>query len=272
MKKLFKELFKCTLPVMTGYIFLGIAFGLLMRQKGFPIYYPIIMSVIIYSGALEFAAVPILSAPFDPLGSFILGLMLSARHLFYGLPMLKKYQNKGKSKPFLIFGLTDETFSILSTMEVPAGLNPKHFYVGVTAFNYAYWNIGTLLGALLGSVLTFNLKGLDFTLTALFIVLFVEQLKDKAGLISGFIGLVATACVLTIFGSEKMVIISMLVILLVLLLCKPILNSSVHINIENSDSTHTGIKDSDSTFKAIKDSDSELYSTAQNPQIKEYKQ
>lgn len=237
-KELFKELFKHTLPVMTGYIFLGIAFGLLMRQKGFPIYYPVIMSIIIYSGALEFAAVPILSAPFDPLGSFILGLMLSARHLFYGLPMLQKYKDTAKSKPFLIFGLTDETFSILSTMDVPEGLKPKHFYVGVTALDYLYWNIGTLLGAVLGSILTINLKGLDFTLTALFIVLFVEQLKDKAGLISGFVGLLATACVLALFGSEKMVIISMVVILLVLMLCKPALTerlSSHDANSVNSD-------------------------------------
>lgn len=222
-KKLFKELFKYTVPVMAGYIFLGIAFGLLMRQKGFPIYYPVLMSLIIYSGALEFAAVPILSAPFDPVGSFILGLMLSARHLFYGLPMLQKYKDTKKSKSFLIFGLTDETFSILSTMEVPEGLKPKHFYFGVSALNYSYWNIGTLLGALLGSMISLDLKGLDFTLTALFIVLFVEQLKDKAGVISGFIGLVATACVLALFGSEKMVIISMAFIMLALMLCKPVL-------------------------------------------------
>ncbi len=238
-KKLFKELFKYTLPVMTGYIFLGIAFGLLMRQKGFPMYYPVIMSIIIYSGALEFAAVPILSAPFDPLGSFILGLMLSARHLFYGLPMLQKYKASAKSKPFLIFGLTDETFSILSTMEVPEGIKPKHFYVGVTALDYLYWNIGTLLGAVLGSILTINLKGLDFTLTALFIVLFVEQLKDKAGLISGFVGLLATACVLALFGSEKMVIISMLVILLALVLCKPFLLKQTTSAVQNSITPNT---------------------------------
>lgn len=208
---------------MTGYIFLGIAFGLLMRQKGFPIYYPLLMSLIIYSGALEFAAVPILSAPFDPIGSFLLGLMLSARHLFYGLPMLSKYQKTGKSKLFLIFGLTDESFSILSTMSVPEGIKPKHFYVGVSALNYSYWNIGTLLGTLLGSFLSFNLRGLDFTLTALFVVLFVEQLRDRAGLLSGFIGLIATACVLALIGSEKMVIVSMPVILILLMLCKPLL-------------------------------------------------
>ena len=239
-KKLFRELFKYTLPVMAGYIFLGIAFGLLMRQKGFPIYYPVLMSLIIYSGALEFAAVPVLSAPFDPIGSFILGLMLSARHLFYGLPMLQKYKNSGKSKGFLIFGLTDEAFSILSTIEVPEGIKPKHFYVGVSALNYSYWNIGTLLGALLGSMLSFNLKGLDFTLTALFVVLFVEQLKDKAGVISGFIGLIAAASVLALFGSEKMVIISMAVIMLALMLCKPILaKKNKPSTVENSDMEET---------------------------------
>ena len=213
----FKAVFVHTIPVMAGYIFLGIAFGLLIRTNGYPTWYGVVMSLVMYTGALEFAAIPMLGQAFDPAGSFIFGLMLSARHLFYGIPMLKKYKDTGAAKPFLIFGLTDETFSILSTVECPKQVSPKAFYVGVTLLDYLYWNIGTFLGGLCGSLLGNRAEGLDFAITALFIVLFVEQLKDKSGVISGFTGLLATAAVLIIAGSSKMVIISMLVILILLI-------------------------------------------------------
>lgn len=217
MKKNFKAVFVHTIPVLAGYIFLGIAFGLLVRTKGYPIWFPVIMSIVIFSGALEFAAIPLLSQPFDPLGSFILAFMISARHLFYGIPMLKKYKGIGASKPFLIFGLTDETFSILSTVDVPEGVKPKTFYFWVSFLNYLYWNTGTLIGTLFGNVVGDRAQGLDFALTALFIVLFVEQLKNKTGVISGFTGLIATAAVLMLFGSSNMVIISMIIIMIVLI-------------------------------------------------------
>lgn len=216
MREKFKAIFVHTIPVLAGYIFLGIAFGLLTRTKGYPIVYAVLMSIIIFSGALEFAAIPLLGSVFDPIGSFVFGAMLSARHLFYGIPMLKKYKDTGLSKPFLIFGLTDETFSILSTVKTPEGVSDKAFYVGVTLLNYLYWNIGTLIGALCGDIVGDKAQGLDFAITALFIVLFVEQLKNKMGVISGFTGLLATAIVLAIAGSGKMVIISMIAIVVIL--------------------------------------------------------
>lgn len=215
--KVIKESFKITVPVMAGYVFLGITFGLVTETSGFSWWIPILMSTVIFSGALEFAAVPILSAAFDPFGAFILGITLSARHLFYGIPMLKKYENTGKAKPFLIFGLTDETFSILSTKDVRKEINPKQFYLFVTLFDFLYWNIGTAFGALLGNVLTVDLQGLDFVLTALFIVLFLEQIKTKTGLISGFAGLIISALTLTLFGSSSFVIIAMLFIIVILI-------------------------------------------------------
>ena len=210
-----KEAIKLTLPIMTGYIFLGFAFGLLMKSKGYPDYYPILMSVFIYSGALEYAAVPLLAQPFDPIGSFVLGIMLSARHLFYGLPMLDKYKGC-KAKPFLIFGLTDETFSLLSTMEVEKERRSS-FYLQVTAFDYFYWNFGTFLGTMFGGLVSFSLEGLDFALTALFIVLLIEQMKDRKGRISGMAGLLSSAIVLLVFGAENMAIMSMIAILMILL-------------------------------------------------------
>jgi len=214
---------KHTLPVMAGYLFLGFAFGLLMRTNGFPAWCPVLMSFIIYSGALEFAAVPLLSASFDPIGSFILGLMLSARHLFYGIPMLKKYQNTGIAKPFLIFGLTDETFSVLTTPQEGAKESTP-YYFNVTMFDYLYWNIGTLAGALLGGLITIDLSGLDFALTALFIVLFLEQIKSKTGKVSGGIGIMASVAALLLFGKESMVLISMGLILVALLLGRRVLD------------------------------------------------
>lgn len=215
-KEYFKKIFVYTIPVLAGYVFLGIAFGLVMRTKGFAVWLPLIMSIVIFSGALEFAAVPVLAQAFDPIGAFVLGVMISARHLFYGIPLLKKYKNVGKIKPFLIFGLSDETFSIASTVDVPLGVKPKHFYFGVTFLDYLYWNIGTVIGALCGNFLGDKAEGLDFALTALFIVLLIEQLKSKAGLISGITGLLATMLVLLLFGSTNMVIISMIVILVLL--------------------------------------------------------
>lgn len=212
----FKTVFIYTIPVLAGYIFLGIAFGLLVRTNGYPTWYGVIMSIIMFTGALEFAAIPMLSQPFDPIGSFIFGLLLSARHLFYGIPMLKKYKDMKGMKPFLIFGLTDETFSILSTVDCPKDIKPKWFYFGVTFLNYMYWNIGTYLGGLCGDLVGDKAQGLDFAITALFIVLFVEQLKDKKGVISGFTGLIATAAILMLFGSAKMVIISMIAIIVIL--------------------------------------------------------
>ena len=216
-KTYFNKIFVHTIPVLAGYVFLGIAFGLVMRTKGFPLWFPPLMSIVIYSGALEFAAVPVLAQSFDPIGSLVLGIMISARHLFYGIPMLRKYKNMGMSKPMLIFGLTDESFSILSTIDVPEGIKPKHFYLGVTLLNYLYWNVGTIIGDLCGDFVGDRAEGLDFAITALFIVLLIEQFKNKAGVISGLTGLLATGIVLAIVGSSNMVIISMIIIVIVLL-------------------------------------------------------
>lgn len=219
-----KTVFVYTIPVLAGYIFLGIAFGLLVRTSGFPIWYAVLMSVVMFTGALEFAAIPMLGQPFDPMGCFIFGLLLSARHLFYGIPMLKKYRNTGIAKPFLVFGLTDETFSLLSTVDVPENIKPKHFYVAITLIHYLYWNIGTFIGALGGDIVGDKAQGLDFAITALFLVLFVEQMKKKSGIISGFIGLLATFTVLMIVGRENMVVVSMLTIVVLLVLGRRVID------------------------------------------------
>lgn len=214
-----KDALTHTLPIMAGYVFLSFVFGLLMRASGYPVWLPIAMSLFVYSGALEFAAVPIFASAFNPVSTFIFGLMLSARHLFYGIPLLKKYQHTNTAKPFLIFGLTDEIFSIVVTSRAPGyeKSRSKSYYTYVTLLGYLYWNIGTLIGVLLGGMIKINLAGLDFTLTALFIVLFLEQIKSKDGKFSGVIGILASIIALVVFGKESMVIASMGLILLALL-------------------------------------------------------
>ena len=216
-KSVVKIAFVKTLPILAGYLFLGTGFGLIMSTGGYPVWWSMMMSIVIFSGALEYATVPLFAASFNPLSAFVLGLMLSARHLFYGIPMLKKYENTGLKKVFLIFGLTDEAFSLLSTDDEPKGVNLHTYYFLVTLFNYVYWNIGTVLGAVAGNLIPFDLSGLDFALTALFIVLFVEAVKNKQSVISGLTGLLLSALVLLLFGSSSFVIISMVLILLALL-------------------------------------------------------
>lgn len=223
MKKAFKAAWKLTIPIMAGYIFLGITFGLLIKEAGFHFWTPVFMSIIIYSGALEFAAIPILSSAFNPIGTFFIGLMISARHLFYGIPMLKKYEGSGLLKIPLMFTLTDETFSVSSSVDPPEGVEKKYFYSVISIMNHSYWIIGSALGWLFGSIITFDTTGIDFVLTALFIVLFIDQLSTKQGKKGGAIGFLSTAVVLAIFGSSNMVVISMVVILLMLLLTRRIL-------------------------------------------------
>lgn len=211
-----KRAFRDTLPVLAGYVFLGFAFGLLMISKGYPAWYPIAMSISIYSGALEYAAVPLVAGPLNMLSSFVMGLLLSVRHLFYGIPVMEKYSRAGKEKPFLIFGLTDEPFSLLSTR----GDCSRTYMTAVTGLNYLYWNLGTALGALLGTLLPIAAEGLDFALTALFLVMLLEQMKTKDGVIGGVTGIACAAAALALFGAENLVPASICMMVPILLLAK----------------------------------------------------
>lgn len=217
-KKAFKVAFPYTIPVFTGYLALGVAYGVLMQTKGYGPQWSVLMSILIFGGSIQYIAITLLTTAFNPLQAFILSVMVNARHLFYGLSMLDKYKGLGKIRPFLIFWLTDETYSICSGIEPPAGINRKYFYTWISALDYSYWILGTFLGGVLGGLITFNTTGLDFVLTALFVVLFVDQFTGKVGKASGIIGLVCPAAVLFIFGADNMVILSMVAILTILLI------------------------------------------------------
>ena len=217
--------FPATIPVMTGYLCLGAAFGILLRTAGYGIGWSIAMSMICYCGSMQFVGVSLLTAAFDPFQALLMSVMVNARHAFYGLSMLEKYRGTGPVRPVLICTLTDETFSLVSTLEPPEGVARRDFYFWISLLDYLYWQVGCTLGNAVGGLLTFDTTGLDFTLTALFIVLLLEQVKKKENRAAGIIGLVCTAASLVVFGPDNFLIPAMILLLAVLLggrkkLCK----------------------------------------------------
>ena len=215
LKRAFHFAFPHTIPVLTGFLVLGSAYGILMQTKGYSVLWSFLMSAMAFCGSMQFIAITLLTTVFDPLQAFLLSLMVNARHLFYGIAMLDKYRGLGKIRPFLIFWLCDETFSISSSVEPPADIPRGYFYGLISFLDYSYWVIGSVLGALLGNLITFNTAGLDFALTALFVVLFLEQILRKENRLPGLIGMTCTAVALFVFGSGNFVIPSMVLILAV---------------------------------------------------------
>ena len=212
----FKAAFPCTIPILAGFLFLGMAYGIYMNVSGFSFVYPMIMAAVIFGGSLEFLAAQMLLSPFAPLQVLMVSLMIQARHLFYGISMLDKFKDMGWKKFYLIYGMRDETFSINCTAEIPGDCDRGWFYFFVTLLNQLYWVGGATLGGLLGNLITFDTKGLDFVMTAMFIVIFLEQwLKEKRHF-SEWAGLASSAACLLIFGKDNFMIPAMICILLLL--------------------------------------------------------
>lgn len=209
--------FPHTLPVLAGFLVLGIAYGMLMLEKGFGPQWSVLMSAVAFCGSMQFVAITLLTTAFHPLEALILSLLVNARHLFYGLSMLDKYKGFGKVKGFLIYTLCDETFSIVSSANPPDGIEPKYFYLSISLLDYLYWVFGSLLGGLLGGLVPFDMKGLDFALTALFVVLFLEQMKKKGNWILGLIGIACALVSRFVFGAANMVLPTLIIILITLL-------------------------------------------------------
>jgi len=212
-----KAAFPATVPVMTGFLALGVAYGILMRTNGYGPLWSTLMSAIGFGGSMQYVAITLLVTAFDPLQAFLLALMVNARHIFYGLSLLDKYKGLGKARFFMVFALCDETFSLVSTLEPPEGVERKDFYFWITLLDYLYWVGGTALGGLLGRFITVDTTGLDFALTALFVVLFLEQWKKPENRPFGLIGLGCAGAILAVFGADNLVIPAMALILAVLL-------------------------------------------------------
>ena len=207
-----------TVPVMTGYLFLGFGFGIVMQQSGFGAIWSVAMSLFIYAGSMQYMAVGLLTGGASLLTTALTTVVVNARHLFYGISMVDSYKGTGKKKPYLIFALTDETYSLVSKNQAPEGI-PYHTYcLLVSAFDQSYWVAGTALGALAGNLLPIDYTGIEFVLTALFVTIFVEQWLSTKDHFPALVGVVCTALSLLGFGSEIFLIPAMAAIALILIL------------------------------------------------------
>lgn len=215
-RKALAAAFPHTIPIFAGFWFLGMAYGLYMNVSGFSFWYPMLMSLTIFGGSLEFVAVTMLLGTFAPLQTFIMTLMIQARHLFYGIAMLEKFKGLGWKRFYLIFGLCDETFSINYTAQIPEGVDRGWFMFFVTALNHFYWFSGATIGGLAGSLVSFDTEGLDFVMTAMFVVIFLDQwLKEKKHY-TALIGVAASAACLLLFGADSFLVPTMVCVLCLL--------------------------------------------------------
>lgn len=216
--------FKRSLPVMAGYLVLGMGFGILLEAKGYSVVWAFVMSIFIYAGSMQYVAVDLLAGGASLVSAALMTLMVNARHLFYGISMIDRYKDMGAKKPYLVFALTDETYSLVCSGDVPEGVDQKKYFFWVSLMNQSYWVIGSTAGALIGSLLVFNTAGIDFSMTALFIVVFVEQWKSAENHLSAVIGVTVSVICLLIFGPDSFLIPSMIAIAAVLTALRKILD------------------------------------------------
>lgn len=210
-----------SLPIMSGFIFLGIAYGVYMNSLGFGVLYPTLMALFIFAGSVEFIVAGVLLSTFNPLAVFLLVFMISGRQIFYGISMLDKFKDiRGIKRLYLISAMTDESFAINYTATLPESINKTYFMLFVTLFLHAYWVFGAFLGGILGDVLPINLKGSEFAMTALFLVIFMEQWLKEKNHLSSLIGIIITVLSLLVFGKDSFLIPAMAGILVLLTLFK----------------------------------------------------
>lgn len=210
--------FKATIPILAGYIVLGMGFGILLQSKGYAWWWAVIMSLTIYAGSMQYVAIDLLTAGASLLATAFMTVMVNVRHVFYGITMLDKYKNTGKKKPYLIFALTDETFSLVCSPELSDGVNRETYYLLVSLMNQCYWVLGSAIGAILGTAIQFNSTGIDFSMTALFVVIFVEQWEKNGNHIPALTGVLISVGCLIIFGAGDYLIPAMLGITVALLI------------------------------------------------------
>lgn len=215
-RNVIKAAFIKSIPVMAGYIVLGTGFGILLKKAGYGLIWAFFMSLTIYAGSMQYVTVSLLTSGASLLSSALTALMVNARHLFYGISMIDKYKDAGAKKPYLIFALTDETYSLLCSDDYPAGADPNWYRFFVSLFDQCYWIFGSILGSILGSVITFNTAGIDFAMTALFVTVFVEQWLTVKNHLPAIAGLLCSAVCLAVFGADNFLIPAMIAITVVL--------------------------------------------------------
>lgn len=225
-KEAFQKAFPYTVPVLTGYLFIGIAFGVMFAEKGYSFLWAVLMSVMVYAGSGQYLAVNFFVPGVSLLQVIFMTLMVNIRHIFYGISLLEKFHNMGRKRWYMIFGLTDETYSLLCTTKVPKGVEEDKFLFAVSVLDQSYWVIGSAIGGLAGNFLPFDSEGIDFAMTALFVVIFVEQWMDRKNRLPELIGVAAALICLNIFGADGFVLPSMLMITFILFVGKKRLERS----------------------------------------------
>lgn len=226
-RKALKYAFPYTLPICAGFLFLGMSYGFFASSKGFSFIYPLCMSMFIFAGSMEFVTVSLLLASFNPVYSFLLTLMVNARHLFYGISMLNTYKDyRGIKKFYLIFGMCDESFSVNCSITPPPEIDREWFMIWVTLLNQIYWVFGATMGAVLGSVIHFDTTGIEFVMTALFFVMFLDQWDAASRHLPALIGVICSLACLLIFGKSNFMIPAMALIILSFFLCRNRLDDS----------------------------------------------
>lgn len=215
-KEAFKKAFPYTVPVLTGYLFIGIAFGVMYAEKGYSAWWAVLMSVLVYAGSGQYLAVQFFTPGISFFQVIFMTLMVNIRHIFYGLSLLEKFNKMGKKRWYMIFGLTDETYSLLCTTKVPEGVDEEKFLFAIALLDQCYWIIGSWIGGVLKSVLPFNAEGIEFAMTALFVVIFVEQWMEKKNRIPAVIGVISALLCLQVFGSGNFVLPTMILSIFVL--------------------------------------------------------
>ncbi len=216
----FKAAFPKTLPVMAGYLVLGFGFGLLLQSKGYNFIWALIMSLFIYAGSMQYVAVDLLANGAGLVAGAIMTLMINARHLFYGISMLVRYRDVGKVKPYLIFALSDETYSLVSGDDLPENIDRSMYYFFISSLDQCYWVVGSVIGALFGQVVAINTAGVEYSMTALFVVIVTDNLIKEQSRIPAIIGIIVSLICLLIFGPSNFLIPSMIVITIVLLILR----------------------------------------------------
>lgn len=221
-----KRAFIKTLPVMAGYLVLGFGFGIMLENNGYGFWWALAMSGFIYAGSMQYVTISLLTSGASLISAAITTLMVNARHLFYGISMVDRYKGAGKKKPYLIFALTDETYSLVCQADIQEE-NSHDFYFLVSLLDQGYWILGSLLGSVAGSALSFETAGIDFAMTALFVTVFVEQWLSTKEHLPAMIGVSVSVICLLIFGSDNFLIPSMIAITIFLSLCRKKLEQTV---------------------------------------------
>jgi len=220
-----KKAFAATIPVMAGYIVLGIGFGMLLQTRGYGVLWALAMSLFIFAGSMQYVAIDLMTGGVSLITAALTTVAVNARHLFYGISMVDKYKIQTKNafplkKYFLFWTLTDETYSLVCSDEPEKSGNPSKYYFYVSLFDYSYWVLGSVLGSLLGEVIPFSMEGIDFSLTALFLTVFVEQWLSTKNHMAAVVGVVASVLCLILFGSDKFLIPAMILIATALILLR----------------------------------------------------